>query len=78
MASLAKVTAFYIPIYCLGLLGLYWLTHLFLIKRGWERIFDCSKIDETDRRISIIESVYHGLSRNATFGKKRMVPIMIL
>jgi hypothetical protein len=36
LASLAKVTAFYIPLYCLGVLGLYWLIHLYRSKRFCE------------------------------------------
>jgi ribosomal protein L14E/L6E/L27E len=32
LASLAKVTAVYIPLYCLGVLGLYWLFHLYRVK----------------------------------------------
>ena len=36
LASLAKLTAFYIPLYCLGVLGLYWLIHLYCAKRFCE------------------------------------------
>ncbi len=36
LASIAKVTAFYIPLYCFGVLGMYWLIHLYCAKRLWE------------------------------------------
>lgn len=36
LSTLAKVTAFYMPLYCLGILGLYWLVHIYCAKKFYE------------------------------------------